>query len=111
MITEKDLQEAIEECRGKHSPNANDCIKLAAFYTIRNELFPQTKEIQPMLTYSFADAPAGSSVVSYDSGTEFSRVIHGRKAADVWERLDKCMTELKYLNPRLYNAILDEIEK
>ncbi len=109
MITEHDLQEAIEETQGKREPNANDCIKLAAFYTIRNELFGSA-DSQPAPMMSYAARPT-ESTIDYDSGTEFSRVIHGRKAADVWERLDRCMTELRYLNPKMYNAILDEIEK
>lgn len=111
MITEQDLIEAIAECQGQRDPNAQTCIKLAAFYTIRNELFPKRKELPELSAYSFTAAPTSDSVVSYDSGTEFSRVIHGRKPADVWERLDRCMTELRYLNPKMYNAILDEIEK
>ena len=40
MITEQDLQEAIAECQGERHPNANTCMKLAAFYTIKNELYP-----------------------------------------------------------------------
>lgn len=109
MITEHDLQEAIEETQGKRDPNANDCIKLAAFYTIRNELFGSA-DSQPVPMMSYSARPT-ENTIDYDSGTEFSRVIHGRKAADVWERLDRCMTELRYLNPKMYNAILDEIEK
>ena len=35
MITEMDLQEAIAECQGKRNPNADTCIKLAAFYIIK----------------------------------------------------------------------------
>lgn len=108
MITEHDLQEAIEECQGKRDPNANDCIKLAAFYTIRNELFGAPENAPPVLSYS---AKPSENVIDYDSETEFARVIHGRKVSDVFERLDRCMTELKYLNPKMYNAILDEIEK
>ena len=34
MITRKDLIEAIEKCQGQKNPNANTCIKLAAYYTI-----------------------------------------------------------------------------
>ena len=45
MITEKDLQEAIAECQGERNPNANTCIKLAAFYTIRNELFGNSDKL------------------------------------------------------------------
>ena len=34
MITEQDLLEAIAECQGQRNPNANTCIKLAAYYII-----------------------------------------------------------------------------
>ena len=51
MITEKDLQEAIAECEGARNPNANTCIKLAAFYTIRQHMFGE----QP--SYSFSAPP------------------------------------------------------
>ena len=44
MITEKDLQEAIAECEGQRNPNANTCVKLAAFYIIKDHLFPQQEE-------------------------------------------------------------------
>ena len=60
MITEHDLQAAIAECQGKRNPDASTCIKLAAFYTIRNHLFPETPEKQGPVTqerYSYAPAP------------------------------------------------------
>ena len=44
MITEKDLQEAIAECIGQRNPNANTAIKLAAFYTIKRELYGEDKD-------------------------------------------------------------------
>ena len=44
MITEKDLQEAIAEGQGQRNPNANTCIKLAAFLTIRKEMFGEVQD-------------------------------------------------------------------
>ena len=38
MITERDLLEAIAECEGTPKPNANTCVKLAAYYTILNNM-------------------------------------------------------------------------
>lgn len=38
MITDQALQEAIAECNGKKNPDANTCMKLAAYYTIRDHL-------------------------------------------------------------------------
>ena len=56
MITRHDLEEAIAECQGQRNPNASTCLKLAAFYTIRKELFGEEKEVeQPM--YSYAPEP------------------------------------------------------
>lgn len=106
MITEHDLQEAIEETQGKRDPNANDCIKLAAFYTIRNELFGAKSQHIPSLSY--AASPADTHI-DYNSGTEFSAIVNGRLINEVLEKIDKCLTELSFLNPRLYNDIIDEI--
>ena len=39
MITEKDLQEAIAECKGKRNPDSSTCIKLAAFLIIQEHLY------------------------------------------------------------------------
>lgn len=109
MITEFDLEEMIAKYQGIVNPSTNDCVKLAALYTVRNELFPKES---PTPSYSFTASPEESTekTISYDSSTEFSRVINGRKISEVVEKLDKCLTELKYLNPRMYNNILDEIE-
>lgn len=112
MITERDLDEAIAACQGEIEPNSQTCIKLAAFLTIKNELFPKRKELPELpTTYSFAPAPIDNSVVSYDSGTEFSRVISGRQARQVFAVLDELMGILSAINPRLYNATLNKIEQ
>ena len=63
MITKHDLQEAIAECEGQRNPTANTCIKLAAFYTIKQHLFPDEE-----FNYSFAPVPSeNSNKVEYDS--------------------------------------------
>ena len=36
MITERDLIEAIAECEGERDPTAYTCLKLAAFYYLRD---------------------------------------------------------------------------
>ena len=100
MITERDLQEAIAECQGERNPNANTCIKLAAFYTIKNELFGKPEQ----LTYSYA-APA-DSVIDYDSGTEFSELIQGRDPAEIWPIMDELMTAVQAFLPRLYDGTM-----
>lgn len=86
---------------------------LAAFYTIKNELFPKEKELTAIPSYSLAPAVAetAETVIKYDSGSEFSRVIHGRSASAVWAVMDDLMNVLAAINPRLYNATLNKIEQ
>ena len=113
MITENDLQEAIHKCLGESSPNANTCIKLAAYYTIQHELFgkignPDLSPITPEQSYSFVPGPAGEII--YDSGSEFSRAIDGRAQEEVWPIMDELMQAVEGLLPRLYDATMRKLQ-
>lgn len=101
MITEEALREAIAECQGAKNPNANTCIKLAAFYTILNNLYPQTNDFG----YSF-DSPPDPV---YDSGSEFSEAIRGKSMTDVLSIVDEAMDALMVLHPNLYNATIRKL--
>ena len=100
MITEKDLQAAIDECKGQRNPNASTCIKLAAFYTIREHLFP-TEE--PMYSYK-----AGGGI-DLDSDSEFARLVNGRQPEDVMPVMDEAMDALKVLNPAFYASVIRKL--
>lgn len=109
MITEHDLQEAIAECEGVRNPNANTCIKLAAFYTIQQHMFGDGdgREVK----YSFAPSPDSKQEVSvdYDGDSEFSRSIAGKDAWEMWSIMDELMTTLQVINPRLYDGVMRKI--
>lgn len=105
MITEQDLQEAIAECEGQRNPTANTCMKLAAFYTIRDKMYPG-QDVDPVPRYSFAPDPVGAS---YDSDTEFMQIIRGMPTGRLLEVLDEIMTALSVLNPRLYQAAIRKL--
>ena len=109
MITEKDLQEAIAECLGQRNPNANTCIKLAAYYTIQQNLFPEVDpEKRP--SYSFAAPPAEQvETVKLDSDSEFSQVISGRDVSEILPVWDELMDTLKIVNPRLYDGVMRKL--
>lgn len=117
MITEKDLQEAIAECQGQRNPNANTCIKLAAYYTIRRELYgdpEQPTDVAENATtraYSYA-APTEQveTIIDYQSDTEFSAVIDGRRADDVWPVMEELMEVLRRTSKPLYKATLRKIQ-
>ena len=112
MITEQDLQAAIAECQGKRNPDASTCIKLAAFYTIKKELFPSSDQQQryPEPSYSFAPAPdkTDDTYVVIDSDTEFAQTVDGKRQEEVWPVIDELMTIIKTLHPRLYAAVLSK---
>ena len=102
MITEKDLNSAIAECQGKRNPDTRTCIMLAAFYTIRREMFGEEKE------HSYSYAPAPSTIV-VDGDSEFARIVNGRDQSQVMPVLDELMDTLNIVQPRLYNAVLDRL--
>ena len=112
MITLHDLETAIARCQGESDPDAKTCIKLAAYYTIKEAMFGDTPaHIAETPSYSYAPPPASESVVSYQSGTRFSEAIDGLPAVDVWAVMDELMTVLGATNQRLYDGVMRELGK
>ncbi|MBP5728582.1 MAG: hypothetical protein J6Y48_16035 [Clostridia bacterium] len=110
MITEQDLQEAIAECQGQRNPSANTCIKLAAFYTIRRELFGEGKDAAQLPGYSFLPEPsAADSMIRNPSDSEFARTIDGRKQEEIWPLMDEMMETIQAIHPRLYRAVMERL--
>ena len=54
MIREEDVREAIAEMQGQKNPNANTCIKLAAYYIIQDHISEKP-----------APAPIGNEPIMY----------------------------------------------
>ena len=109
MINEKDLHEAIAECLGQRNPNANTCIKLAAFYTIRRELFGEGKDADQLPGYSFAMQTDSEPMIVNDSESEFAQAINGRPQREVWPLMDEMMDTIYAIHPRLYQAVMDRL--
>lgn len=110
MITEHDLAAAIAECQGRRNPDAATCIKLSAFYTIRDHLFPRAPEklgSETQELYSYAPAP--EATVQINSKSEFADLVNGRNAEDVWPVIDELMSTLQVIQPRLYNAVMQKL--
>lgn len=102
MIHEKDLDDAIAECQGLRHPDANTCMKLAAFYTIKHYMFGPEPE-----QYSYAPAPSGDIMINSDS--EFAQAIDGRKQSDVWPVIDELMQTLAVVQPKVYAAVMKKL--
>lgn len=108
MITERDLKEAIAECQGVREPNANTCIKLAAYYVILDHM--QEAKPEPPQSYSYAGPPPGAgNTVAYDGESEFAEMINGMSSDLVLSVMDELMKTLSILNPGLYNGVLRKL--
>lgn len=103
MITEQDLLEAIAECQGQRNPSSQTCIKLAAYYTILNNLHQTSDTPVSHGGYSRSSSPHTENAVEYTSNTDFAKIINGKSASTMWAIVDELMSALMYLNPKLYN--------
>lgn len=106
MITENDLLEAIAECQGERNPNANTCIKLAAYYTILDNIKPKT-DVQEAVNSAYSYSANAS--VHLDSESEFAQRVEGMYADDLLKLMDELMTTLQVVNPRLYKSVMRRI--
>jgi hypothetical protein len=111
VITEQDLQEAIAECLGQRDPNANTCIKLAAYYTIRKELYGEPdQDIFPIYSRA-APVEQSEEYVSFNGDTDFSRAVNGMNAKRAWEIMDELVDAVRVVNPRLYRGLMKKVEE
>ncbi len=113
MITLHDLDSAIAKYQGLIDPKPSDAIKLAAFYILKNEMFGhQDEQGQALPSYSYASAPVEpiETTIDYQSDTEFSQAVDGRKASTVWPVMDELMEVLRVTNKPLYKATIRKIQ-
>lgn len=106
MITETDLNTAIAECQGKRNPDAKTCMMLAAFYTIKREMFGEEKHAE-IPSYSYAPAPV--AVIEADGNSDFARAIDGKDQGKVIPVLDELMQTLSVIQPKLYDAVMTKL--
>lgn len=108
MITLHELDTAIAKCQGLPDPKPEDAIKLAAFYTVKNEMYGK-KESAPAYSYSAPPVTVEKSI-DYYGDTDFARAIDGKPQGQIWPIIDELMTVLQATNPRLYAGVMRKIE-
>jgi hypothetical protein len=108
VIRRDELDAAIAECIGERDPNANTCIKLAAYYTIRKELYPDDPQDAP--AYSFAAEPVPQTA-HIDSDSEFAQAVEGLPLDKVWGIVDELAQTVKVMLPRVYAALLRRFDQ
>lgn len=115
MITEQDLIEAITECQGTRNPDSKLCIKLAAYYTIYENMFgrkaTEGKDTGYAGEYSYDAEPTPEPIYSpeYESESEFGQLVKEKDLAEVLTVVDELMETLRIMQPRLYDAFIRKI--
>jgi hypothetical protein len=110
LITEQDLKSAIAECQGERNPNANTCIKLAAYLTILESLYP--KEDKPIPTSQKTLETADNDYFVGDMGaSDFYNAIQGKNTAEVLAVINELMETVNVINPRLYDGVLNQLNR
>lgn len=82
------------------NPNSTTCIKLAAYYTILNNL-----EAPQM---SFASRPIEE--VRQGGDSEFFDAIRGADIKDVLSVMDELMDGVRTMMPRLYDVTMERLK-
>ena len=103
MITTQALEAAIAECEGERNPNANTCMKLAAYY----QLMDRRSEITPKSDYSYENRV--TTVVPY-SDSEFSMEVERIGIENAFPVLDELMETLYVVNRPLYESVMRKIK-
>lgn len=105
MISKAEIEKAIADCQGDRKPDANTCIKLAAYYVILDHIEPKAKNLSKM---SFASEPVEQ--VRHNGNSEFYEVIKELRAEDVIAVMDDLMDAVQGLMPRLYTATIKKLK-
>lgn len=107
MIALNELNEAIQECENSERHTYDMCIRLAALYIIREQL------------YSSDDAAQAKQVRTAESvqyigdfgDSEFMQSIKGKETEDVLHVIDELMSAIRIVNSRLYDGVMRKLDK
>ena len=98
MITENDLLEAISECQNEEKPTSNTCMKLAAYYILKDRMYPEE-------VYSYAAEPE----ITYESDSEFYKATKDMDINELYPIMDELMNTLDVLNHKLYEGVMAKL--
>ena len=78
-----------------------------------NNLYPEEKpKVDKDLDTEYYQMASGTNpvpVIEYDSGTEFSKMVHGHSDKDIMPVMDELMETINIIHPRLYNSVLNKL--
>ena len=115
MITEKEIEQAIEECM-REPVTGNKGAVLADLIIIQDYLFGEPMQAQeapqpmPMQAYSAPPIEHVETYIETNGDSEFLKAVDGRKADKVWKLIDELVEAVKILHPRMYTTFIDKVQ-
>lgn len=114
MITEKEVEQAIQECM-RDPITGNKRAVLADLIIIQDYLFGAPTRAQevpkmPMQSYSAPPMKQVEIYVETNGDSEFLKAVDGRKAERVWKLMDELVEAVKILHPRMYTTFIDKVQ-
>lgn len=105
MIKELELKEAIAECEGERNPNANTCVKLAAYYSLLDRYSVEKPSLPPQpQQYSFA----GEVDIPY-TNSPFSIAVERIGIEKAFPVMDELMETLYVIDRSLYESVMRKL--
>ena len=115
MITEKEVEQAIQECM-RDPITGNKRAVLADLIIIQDYLFGEPTRAQevpqpmPMQSYSAPPMEQVEIYVETNGDSEFLKVVNGRKAERAWPLINELVEAVKILHPRMYTTFIDKVQ-
>ena len=116
MLTEKEVEQAIQECKPDPITGNNRAV-LADLIIIQDSLFGEPTRAQevpqmtmPLQSYSAPPMEQVEIYVETNGDSEFLKVVNGRKAERVWPLINELVEAVKILHPRMYTTFIDKVQ-
>lgn len=108
MLSEHDLLVEIERYNRCQNLTPDDCVRLAAFYTILNS--QERGSVTSSRSMAMPPEEAKGNQVSVDGDSEFLSAIKGKDAGKTWLVMNELMNTLSIINHKLYDDIMRRLK-
>lgn len=115
MITEKEVEQAIQECM-QEPVTGNKRAVLADLIIIQDYLFGEPTRAQevsqpaPMQSYSAPQALEQVEIyVETNGDSEFLKAVNDKKADRAWRLMNELVEAVRILHPNMYTSFIDKV--
>ena len=114
MITEKEVEQAIQECM-RDPITGNKRAVLADLIIIQDYLFGEPTRAQevphpmPMQSYSAPPMEQVEIYVETNGDSEFLKAVSDKKADRAWRLMNELVEAVRILHPNMYTSFIDKV--